>query len=493
MSDINQVAGAAIKAKNAFEEHPETSSAKRVLFLTEIIAQLENNKTAIVAAAQSEANLPATRMENEFNRTISQIKLFISVISEEHWKEISIDIKKNDSNAVTVDLRKTNVPIGPVAVFGASNFPLAFSVAGGDTISAFAAGCPVIVKAHNAHLKTSELVAQAIQSACAKTNMPEGFFAIIYDEGFTAGIDLVKHPFIKAVGFTGSYLGGKALMNAVATRPEPIPVYAEMGSLNPVIVLPDELKNETEKWAKIFAASITAGCGQFCTKPGLFFALESEPLDRFITALHNEMKTIAVHPMLHAGIKNNFETRIEKQIKNKNGLQYLLASPATESPVSVSASIAVVDAADFISSSELQEEYFGPFSLIVKCKTRAELCEAINNLHGQLTATLIGNDHELEHYVDLIRLLKSKTGRIVFNGVPTGVEVCHSINHGGPFPAASSSHYTSVGADAIKRFVRPLCYQNWPMELLPTELRNENPKKILRRVNGKYQTDSIEI
>lgn len=486
-TNVNEVA---VNADRAFQEFKSSPDEVRIAFFYELILELEKRKPVILTNANLETNLPPARLENEFNRTVNQIKLFIAILTDGNWKEVSIDFKKDENNAVLVDIRKMNIAIGPVAVFGASNFPLAFSVAGGDTISAFAAGCPVIVKAHNGHRETSWLVAEAIVSAGEKCRLPKGFFSIIFDDGFTAGIALVQHPLVKAVGFTGSFAGGKALIDAVNARPEPIPVYAEMGSLNPVVLLPGELAGNTDKWAKAFAASITQGCGQFCTKPGLFFAIEGEALDGFIAQLKNEMSSINVHPMLNEQIKRGFENKLESGIANAGKVNYYVTAESVDGK-SVNSSIAVVTAESFVSNEKLREEYFGPFALIVKCKDRAELQKTVSSLSGQLTVTVIGGDSEPGSFSEIIEVLKNKAGRILFNGVPTGVEVCYSMQHGGPYPASSSIQSTSVGADAIKRFIRPLCFQTWPQSDLPAELKDRNSKNIVRRINGKLTIDSI--
>jgi 2,5-dioxopentanoate dehydrogenase len=487
---LNNLDVAVTNAEKSFQEFRELPTGERITFFNELIAEFEKNKTIIINTANLESNLPLGRLENEFNRTINQIKLFIAVIKEGSWKDASIDFKKDENNIVITDIRKMNVALGPVAVFGASNFPLAFSVAGGDTISALAAGCPVVVKAHNGHPKTSRLVADIILSAGEKTNMPTGFFSIVFDEGFASAIALVKHSLIKAVGFTGSYTGGKALIDAVNTRKEPIPVFAEMGSLNPVLLLPSELANQTEKWAKAFAGSITQGCGQFCTKPGLFFAIESKEFDSFIDILKFEMSKINVHPMLNEPIRAGFKMRISTEIEKSKLVNHIITAENVDGK-SVNSSIAIVSAENFIKNTNLREEFFGPFALIVKCKDSVELLNAVSVLHGQLTGTVIGANSELSSYADVIEVLKNKAGRVLFNGVPTGVEVCYSMQHGGPFPASSSIQFTSVGADAIKRFVRPLCFQAWPQSELPTELRNENTASVFRKINGKLTNDSI--
>jgi len=477
-------------ADSAFQSYKDTSAEVRISFLKEVISELEKDKATIVNTAQAESHLTSTRLENEFNRTVNQITLFIAVLKEGSWLNASIDRKKDANQNIVVDIRKINVPLGPVVVFGASNFPLAFSVAGGDTVSALASGCPVIVKAHNGHPKTSKLVADAILRAVAKCHLPQGVFSIVYGQGSTVGTALVKHALVKAVGFTGSFSGGKALLDVANARKEPIPVYAEMGSLNPVLLLPAALNERGDTLANQFAGSITMGCGQFCTKPGVFFAIEGEGLDKFISGLRNALAKINAQPMLSDNIHKTFKTNIENKIQNKPVVDFYPSPAATDEQL-MSSSIATVSAKKFMEHESLQDEFFGPFALIVKCKNEGELKSAISILGGQLTATLIGNESELNKYKNIIETLIGKAGRVLYEGVPTGVDVGYSMHHGGPFPSSSSALFTSVGADAIKRFVRPQCFQTWPESLLPAELQNKNHRNIVRRINGIHSTDSV--
>ncbi len=478
------------KAQHAFLQLKKTKPEQRALFLEEVAAGLELERKSITERARVESALSPVRLDGELNRTIAQLKLFATVLRNALYTDASIDRAFNEDGTLRMDVRRMQIPLGPVVVFGASNFPLAFSVAGGDTASAWAAGCPVIVKAHNGHPGTSDLVAATILKAGRKCNMPDGFFSLIYGRGVEAGMELVKHPLVKAVGFTGSYQGGKALFDAANQRKEPIPVYAEMGSLNPVLLLPAALNKRNEQLAASFAGSITQGCGQFCTKPGIFLAKAGADLDKFIALLKTRLGEIDAQPMLNEHINKAFKAGILKNVAGHKGVEFFPAGKPAEG-FSVQAGVAVTNGKVFLTSSHLQEELFGPFALIVVCADKAELMAVAESVGGQLTATVIAEESELDLYEELIDVLKERSGRIIFNGVPTGVEVCHSMHHGGPFPSSSFSQYTSVGSDAIRRFLRPLCFQAWPEAALPRELKNENPDNIWRRVNGKLTNDKL--
>jgi NADP-dependent aldehyde dehydrogenase len=378
------------------------------------------------------------------------------------------------------------VPLGPVVVFGASNFPFAYSTAGVDTASALAAGCSVVLKAHPAHPQTSEMVASAIAKAIAKTKIPNDVFLHVQDSSFETGKALVQHPLTKAVGFTGSFSGGKALYDYATQRSEPIPVFAEMGSINPVFILPGALKVRSEKIAETYAASITQGVGQFCTNPGLLLGLENAELEVFKKQLSEKMKLIAPGTMLHPGIASNYSKNRAKALEQK-GVQLLAESNERPKENQATSTLATVRAIDFTANHLLVEEVFGPYSLLIAANTIEELKTAAAKIPGQLTATIIGEDEDLVTYADFIDLIKEKAGRVIINGVPTGVEVCPSMHHGGPFPATTDSRFTSVGTDAIKRFVRPVSFQNFPQHLLPTELKDENPLGIWRLVNSEFR------
>jgi NADP-dependent aldehyde dehydrogenase len=373
------------------------------------------------------------------------------------------------------------VPIGPVVIFGASNFPLAFSTAGGDTASALAAGCSVIVKGHPAHIKTSTLVASAIQSAALKTKMPTGVFAHV-EGGIEVGQFLTQHPIIKAVAFTGSYTAGKSLFDLANKRKQPIPVFAEMGSVNPVILFPASLKERSESLATQLADSVTLGVGQFCTNPGLLIGLESEELTAFSNHFTCKMMQKNAAPMLHEGIAQNFE----KTIENFSNLQDINIHSIEKDGNKLNGhpAVGIVSGATFLNNIILHQEVFGPFSLIVACKDINELNQIMDELKGQLTITIMAESSDLTSNKSLLETIREKCGRLILNNVPTGVEVTHAMNHGGPFPATTDTRFTSVGTSAILRFVRPLCYQNFPDDLLPDALKDNNPLSIWRKING---------
>jgi len=382
------------------------------------------------------------------------------------------------------------LPLGPVVVFGASNFPLAYSTAGGDTASALAAGCPVIVKSHPMHAGTGELVASAVIKAAQKTGMPEGVFSNLNSSGIEVGGLLVKHPGIKAVGFTGSIGGGRALYNMAAQRAEPIPVFAEMGSINPVIILPEAIKSRSAEIAKMYANSITAGSGQFCTNPGLLIGIKSEGLQQFMKNLSDEIIRIEPSCMLHPNILGAYEKNREKAL-SQSGIQ-VVAEIETAVPVNYGRqTLATVEGQTFLENPNLHQEVFGPYSVIVQCEDINQMEKIVSKLEGQLTGTVMAEEQEVSEHTGLISALQSRVGRIIFNGVPTGVEVCPSMTHGGPYPASTDSRFTAVGIHAIRRWVRPFSYQDWPDLLLPEELKNGNPLKIYRLVNNVLTNKSL--
>jgi NADP-dependent aldehyde dehydrogenase len=400
------------------------------------------------------------------------------------WVEAAIDTAIPDRTpAPKPDLRKMNIPLGPVVVFGASNFPLAYSTAGGDTAAALAAGCPVIVKSHPMHAGTGELVASAIVKAAEKAGMPNGVFSNLNSSGIEVGVQLVQHPEVKAVGFTGSIRGGRALLDLAAQRPEPIPVFAEMGSINPVVILPEALKNRSQELATIYAGSITLGTGQFCTNPGLILGIEGEELNDFTQHLGNEILAKDPMVMLHPNVHGAYDSN-----KAKAKAQSEIAVVADyEDEVQINfaqQALLTVKGVDFLRNPTLHQEVFGPFSLIVQCQDAQELETIIAHLEGQLTGTLIAEKEEATKYPTLITALQNRVGRLIYNGVPTGVEVCPSMVHGGPYPASTDSRFTAVGINSIQRWVRPFSYQDWPNDLLPDELKNENPLGISRLVNN---------
>jgi NADP-dependent aldehyde dehydrogenase len=378
------------------------------------------------------------------------------------------------------------VPLGPVAVFGASNFPLAFSVAGGDTASALAAGCPVIVKAHSAHLGTSELVGKAVQQAARDSGMPEGVFSMLIGEGRQVGQKLVAHPTIKAVGFTGSRAGGLALVQTAAGRKEPIPVYAEMSSINPLFMLPGALASGGARLAQGFIDSLTLGVGQFCTNPGLVIGLAGAQFDAFAAAAAEALAAKGAGTMLTAGIHKAYTDAIERR-SGIQGLRLVAQGAAEGQGCAAQAALYACDAATYLQTPALEEEIFGPASVLIACQDEAEVLAVARHLEGQLTATIHATADDRALAASLLPTLERKAGRILFNGFPTGVEVSHAMVHGGPFPSTSDSRTTSVGASAIERFLRPVCYQDIPQELLPEALRDGNPLGIARLIDGELQ------
>lgn len=483
---LTEVDSALKAAHVAFLSFKNFSGRKKAEFLRAIADEIEALGPELVQTAMRETNLPEARIINERGRTTGHCRMFADLVEEGSWVDARVDTAlPNRMPAPKPDIRKMLVPIGPVVVFGAANFPLAYSTAGGDTISALAAGCPVIVKAHPAHPGTSLLVATAVTKAAGRTGMPNAVFQHLFGASFEVGQALVKHPLTKAVGFTGSLAGGKALFDLANQRPEPIPVFAEMSSINPVVLLPQSLQTGFAKTASMLASSITLGVGQFCTNPGLILAVEGEGLNSFGAALAAEIKKSAPGTMLHQGIADNYATRSQRTL-TQQGITVEAQSNEAGDAAQGRPMIVSVSAKEFFKNPLLAEEVFGPFSMIVKCADRNELHTVANLLHGQLTCSVMGSEEEIAEYESMINVLVEKAGRLIINGVPTGVEVCPSMNHGGPFPATTDSRFTAVGTDAIKRFARPVAFQNFPNALLPDELKDGNPLGIWRVVNGEF-------
>jgi NADP-dependent aldehyde dehydrogenase len=383
-------------------------------------------------------------------------------------------------------------PLGPVVVFGASNFPLAFSVAGGDTASALAAGNPVIFKGHPAHPGTSELVGHAVQQAVRQCDLPEGVFSLLFDSGNRVGADLIKHPLVKAAGFTGSRTAGRILMDLAAARPQPIPVFAEMSSTNPVFILPGALRERADGIAAGLYASFTQGAGQFCTKPGLVFLPTVAEATEFIGRLQQSINESAPFHLLTSAIRSSYGVAINARKMGKNVKLVAEKLPSgTGGDFSAGAALFETNAQTFLRDQELTAEIFGPATLLVRHSNRDEVLEAARNLEGHLTATIHGTEEDLHEFSDLVAILERKVGRLVFNGFPTGVEVCHAMVHGGPYPATSDGRSTSVGSQAIFRFCRPVCYQGFPQAALPDELKDANPLHIWRMVDGEMRTEPI--
>lgn len=478
------------KSENAFHIYKKSSLADRAAFMRLIASEIELLGDVLIETAAAETNLPFARLQGERARTVFQLKSYADAVENASWMGLSIDTANLERVPPKPDTRKTSVPLGPVLVFGASNFPFAYSTAGGDTACAFAAGCPVIVKAHPAHPKTSTLVADAIFKAIEKAKMPEGVFTHLVSEGFDLGAYLTKHPKVKAVGFTGSFSGGKALFDLANQRPDPIPVFAEMGSVNPVFLFPEKLKIEFESLAKQLAASVTLGMGQFCTNPGIMVAIDSQPLAKFVHQLKKEIEILKPSAMLHQGIVSHFETNLDQAICQK-GVQIIAESTTKAGDGQGQITIATVTGETFLQNPILHKEVFGPYSLLVQCADQAQLMAVARALEGQLTVTLMGTAQDIENQGELKNVLQDKCGRLIFNNVPTGVEVALSMQHGGPFPASTDSRFSAVGADGIKRFARPLCYQNCEDSFLPEELKNANPLNVYRMVDNVMTKDPI--
>ena len=468
------------------------AAEQRAAFLERIADEIMTLGDALLQRANEETGLPLARLTGERGRTVNQLKMFAALVREGSWVDARIDRALPDRQpAPRPDLRRMLIALGPVGVFGASNFPFAFSVAGGDTASALAAGCPVVVKAHPAHPGTSEMTAQAVLKAAQETGMPDGVFSLLHGLRET-GIALVKHPLLQAVGFTGSLGAGRALFDAAAQREHPIPVYAEMGSVNPVFVLPGALRERGAKIAEGLAASVTMGVGQFCTNPGLVIGLENDALQSFVA--HSAEKIAQTPPghMLYAGISDAFGQGIAK-LQTTNGVRQASATVEVEeaSHAQAGAALFATNAQTFLATPHLADEVFGPSTLLVSCGTVGEMETVARSLEGQLTATIHGTPDDLQEYKTLISILETKAGRLLFNGFPTGVEVCAAMQHGGPYPATTDTRSTSVGTAAIFRFARPVCYQDFPAELLPPELQDANPRSIWRLIDNTMTQDAI--
>ena len=485
-----EIAAAMQHAWNAFHVYRKCSLKQRADFMKTIAAELEACGDELIQTAMRETNLPEARLRNERARTMFQLTSYADACEKGDWLEVRIDTAIADKNPLKPDIRKMLVPLGPVVVFGAANFPFAYSTAGGDTATALAAGCPVIVKAHPAHAATSQLVADAIKKAADKCKLPEGVFTHLHGVSFEVGKALTEHPYTKAVGFTGSLVGGKQLFDWANQRKEPIPVFAEMSSINPVFLLPEKMKASAVDMAKMYAGSITLGVGQFCTNPGLIIGLEGKELSDFTTTLGKEIEKIAPATMLHAGIFKNYRKKKDEALKQP-GVEIIAHSDTKPGLNQGSPTIATASGQAFLKNPLLHQEVFGPYSLIIRCKDMKEMLQVANKLEGQLTATLMASENDIRIHDKLVEAVQNICGRFILNSVPTGVEVCLSMQHGGPFPSTTDSRFTSVGADGIKRFARPVAFQNWSNELLADELKNENPLGIWRTVNNQLTKDAL--
>lgn len=472
-------------AEEHFDIYRMQDNRQRSLFLETIADQLLSLAAPLIERAHLETALPLGRLEGELARTVGQIRMFARLVVEGCWADARIDHALADRQPVPrPDLRSRQIPLGPVAVFGAGNFPLAFSVAGGDTISALAAGCCVIAKGHPAHPGTSEIAGRAILGAIGACGLPEGVFSLIHGRKEDVGKALVAHPLLKAVAFTGSLGGGRALFNLAAARAEPIPVFAEMGSINPVFLMPDALDDLACELGRNFAEALTLGVGQFCTNPGLVIAVRSPGLDNFITSALETLGGKSPGIMLTRNIKQNYLNRLaalgsQPGIKSLGPIENPDAGECSIRPV-----LLKVDAESWLENAELAQEVFGPAAIIVETASEAQLLAVARHLKGQLTATIHAVDEQISRSAELVSILERRVGRIILNGFPTGVEVCDAMFHGGPYPATTDSRASSVGTSALQRFLRPVCYQNFPASLLPAELQDVNPSGLWRRVDG---------
>ncbi len=476
---------AAQLAAGAFPEYRALPRAKRATFLREIASRLEGLGDALIHRTMAESALPEGRVRGELGRTCGQLRFFAGIIEEGSWVDARIDLADPDRKPLPrADLRSMLRPLGPVAVFCASNFPLAFSVAGGDTASAFASGCPVIVKAHSSHLGTAEMCGMAVRDAAEHTGMPEGVFSLLFTDGHQVAQALVAHPAIKAGGFTGSRGGGLKLLEIARSRPEPIPFYAEMSSINPVFILPHALEQRGAQLAAGLSGSITLGVGQFCTNPGIVAAPAGKSGDALATELGEKLRGVAPAAMLNTHILKSYATVVGARMADTRVRSVAIADAVSNR---ASAALFEADAETFLKTPELSEEMFGPASILVRYSGIEQALELARTMEGNLTATIHHAPGDEADCARLISALETRVGRIVFNGYPTGVEVCQAMVHGGPYPSTSDGRSTSVGGRAIDRFVRAVCYQDAPSAVLPEELRDGNPAGITRLVNGVQQ------
>lgn len=492
---IHDVDAAASLAEEAFPAYGKLSGRQKGIFLRHIAGGLQDISEELIERAHLETALPEKRLAGELARTTNQLRFFAEVVEEGSWSMARIDTADPERQPLPrPDIRSILQPLGPVAVFGASNFPLAFSVAGGDTASALAAGNPVIVKAHPAHPGTSELVGRVIHESVRNCGLPAGVFSLLFDVGIQVGTALVKHPLIKAVGFTGSLAGGKALMQLAASRPEPIPCFAEMGSSNPFFVLPEALRTQGETIAKGLFESFTLGLGQMCTKPGLVFLPRDRHGDAFVETLISRVAQAPSGVMLTAAICRNYQAAIDQRTHHDK-VELLTQAPVedvNDSSFRAAPVLLQVSGSDLLLHGDLAKEIFGPSALLVRYTDRNQLIDLAQSLEGHLTATIHGSDADIADYADLIAILERKVGRLIFGGYPTGVEVGHAMVHGGPYPTTSDGRSTSVGSQAILRFARPVCYQSFPHSALPEELKDDNPLGIWRLVNGAFTRDPLK-
>lgn len=480
-------------AEAAFDDYRGLPAERRAAFLAAVAEEWLALGDALLEQAAAETALPMARLTGERARMVNQARLFAALVREGSWVDARIDRAEPTRQPLPKpDVRRLLQPIGPVVVFGASNFPLAISVGGSDTVAALAVGCPVVAKAHPGHPGTCELVGGAIAAAARRSGIPSGVFSMLQGAGHEVGLALVRHPAARAVAFTGSQQGGRALFDAAARRPEPIPVYAEMGSTNPVFVLPGAMTERGGAIAEAYVKSVTLGVGQFCTNPGLLLAVAGPALAPFLDAVGAAARQFAPTPMLHAAIGRSYRAGVER-LRGTQGLSLVGESAAAADPARSQASCAIwaTDLTTLDARPELWEEVFGPTSIVVSCPDLSALEGVARGLVGHLTASVHGTPGELAAAQGLVRVLERKVGRVVFNGFPTGIEVCHAMHHGGPYPATTDVHYTSIGSASIDRFVRPVCFQDAPQPALPLELRDRNERGIWRLVDGQRTRDDV--
>ncbi|MFN7280859.1 MAG: aldehyde dehydrogenase (NADP(+)) [bacterium] len=487
MQTIHQIMERSWAAWQDFRMRPLSDRAR---LMREIAAGLEALGDGIIEIAMRETNLPEARLKGERARTAFQLRSYADACERGDWLELRIDTADLQRIPPKADIRKMMVPMGPVLVYGASNFPFAYSTAGGDTACALAAGCTVVVKAHPAHPDTSDAVAACIRKALTACGFPEDIFLHVHTQSLEEGRALVIHPRTRAVGFTGSHLAGRSIFNWANERKDPIPVFAEMGSVNPIFLLPERLSEDASGIAGICAGSITLGVGQFCTNPGLIIGVEGPGLDQFMDALSDGIRVIPAAPMLHAGISKAYASKKTAAL-DQNDVQVLATGLSGTEDLHGTATIATVDGDAFLANPLLHEEVFGPYSLVVRCRDAEQMLRIAEGLEGQLTCTVMGTNDEIAHHPALMAAIADRCGRLILNGVPTGVEVCLSMHHGGPYPSSTDARFTSVGADGIRRFTRPLSYQQWPDTLLPDALKNANPFGYLRIVNNEPSTGPV--
>jgi NADP-dependent aldehyde dehydrogenase len=488
-------AGMALRlAQEAFDPFRSKSPEERAQFLEAIADEIMALGDPLLERAHLETGLPMARLTGERGRAVNQAKLFAQVIREGSWVDARIDQAIPDRQPLPKpDVRRMLAPIGPVVVFGASNFPLAISVVGSDTVSALGAGCPVVVKGHPGHPGVCEMLGRAVQNAVKKCGLPPGVFSMLQGAGHELGVALVQHPLTQAVAFTGSLRGGRALFDVANARKEPIPFYGEMGSVNPVFILPGAAAERGDAIAEQYVQSVTLGVGQFCTNPGMLIGLKGDSLDRLAQKTAEAAGNAGPSTMLHQGICRSFDAGLEK-LRSIPGVQTLGSSTTASdsSKTQAACHIFEADLSTLFAHPELKEENFGPSSVFLKGDSAEQLEQAAEGLEGQLTATIHGTEEDLQNHARLVQILQRKVGRLIFNGFPTGIEVCPSMHHGGPYPSTTHSHFTSIGTASITRFVRPLCFQGFPDAALPAELRNRNERGILRMVDGKYTTDDVK-